>query len=563
MSSKTIAVLLANMGFILQVSGIFIIIPIIASFIYNETSATLALFITATVYFAIGFLTNSFCEKKEMTYKQSCTLIVFVFVILGVIGAIPYLYINATSGDLLQRITDSLFESISGFTTTGFSIIPDLSVLPRSIILYRALTQFIGGIGIVLVLLAFFYPEAKLREFARSMGLTKGNHRIKKTFLFIIAVNSAFTAVMIGVGYAFGYRDIINLASVIFSAVSTGGFSPVNDLTTILSEAPLYTIVPICMIFGSSNILLFAGLYRKKFKEVLNSENTILLIIVAAATAILAYFFSLTTYDASFHVISAMSTCGFSYLSLATLNDSLKLFLVSLMFIGGASFSTSGGVKIYRILLFLKSVPKTVTFMVTGKEGKVRLFSKDYSTNEIMQAGTMVFLTAALIICSAFVVGYYGFDLVDAIFECTAAVSTTGLSAGVITPTLALELKWLFIALMIVGRVEIIVFLVMFSRAKEKRIDVNRSNGKKRSKQNKIQPDLPLAPLIPKLHLPIKKTKKKQTNPIIEESVKKKEYIESETNAPPSTQSTSGEKTETTPIESDETTQPATTEKSE
>ncbi len=479
MSSKTIAVLLANMGFVLQVSGIFIIIPIIASFILNETSATIALFITATVFFALGFLTNSFCEKKEMTYKQSCTLIVFVFVILGIIGSIPYLYTNVTGGDLAQRITDSLFESVSGFTTTGFSIIPDLSILPQSIILYRALTQFIGGIGIVLVLLAFFYPEAKLREFARSMGLTKNNHKIKKTFIFIIAFNSAFTATMIVMGYVFGYHNLINLTSVVFSAVSTGGFSPVNDITSLISQSPLNYIVPACMLFGASNILIFAGLYRKKFKEFINSETTVLLLVVAVATAIVTLFFGLSSYDASFHVISAMSTSGFSYLPTASLGDSLKLFLVTLMFIGGASFSTAGGVKIYRILLFFKSVPKTVTFSVTRKEGKVHLFGKDYSNGEVIQAATVIFLTTALIIVSAFIVSYYGYNLVDAVFECTSAAATTGLSVGIATPSLALELKWLFMLLMIIGRVEIVVFLVMFSRAKEKRAASRHSNGKK------------------------------------------------------------------------------------
>jgi trk system potassium uptake protein len=481
-SSKTIAVLLANMGFVLQVSGILIILPIIASFILNESFATIALFITATVFFALGFLTNSLCEKKEMTYKQSCTLIVFVFIILGLIGAIPYLYINITSGPFFQTLTDSLFESVSGFTTTGFSIIPDLSVLPQSIILYRALTQFIGGIGIVLVLLAFFYPEAKLREFARSMGLSKDNHRIKKTFLFIIGLNCAFTAVMIGLGYALGYHNLINLASSVFSAVSTGGFSPVNDISTLLTQTPLNVILPVCMIFGASNVLIFAGLYRKKVREFLNSETTVLLIFILLAMVILTLFYGFTSYDAGFHVISAMSTTGFSYLPIAGWADSFKLFIVSLMFIGGASFSTAGGIKIYRLMLLIKSVPTTVNYAVTGKDIKVHLFEKDYKMGAIIQTAIMVFLTSALIIVSSLIVSYYGFSLVDALFDCTAAVATTGLSVGIVTPGLALELKWLFMVLMIVGRVEIIVFLVMFSRAKEKR---EGSNGKKHAARKK------------------------------------------------------------------------------
>ncbi|NLF87790.1 TrkH family potassium uptake protein [Candidatus Bathyarchaeota archaeon] len=475
MSSKTIAALLANMGFILQVSGILTILPIVASFLLNETSeTTIALFITSMSFLVLGFLTNSLCEKKEMTYKQSCILIVSVFVILSIIGSIPYMYIQITSGDMLALVTDSLFESVSGYTSTGFTIIPDLSVLPQSIILYRALTQFIGGIGIVLVLLAFFYPEAKLKEFARSMGYGKNNNRIKKTFLFIIGLDCVFTAVMIAIGYAFGYHDVIALASSVFSAVSTGGFSPVNDFNALVTQTPLGVILPICMVFGASNILVFAGLFRKKFKEYFNSEITVLLVLIAALTAIMTIFYGLNSYDAGFHVISAMSTCGFSYLPLSTWGDSLKLLLVTLMFVGGASFSTAGGVKIYRIMLLLKSVPTTVANAVTGKEIKVRLFEKEYDNSAIIQTGIMVFLTSALIIVSSLVVSYSGgFNWVDALFECTAAVGTTGLSVGIASPSMALGLKWLFMALMLVGRVEIIVFLVMFSRVKEKRV----SNG--------------------------------------------------------------------------------------
>jgi Trk-type K+ transport system membrane component len=137
-------------------------------------------------------------------------------------------------------------------------------------------------------------------------------------------------------------------------------------------------------------------------------------------------------------------------------------------------------------MLLLKSVPTTVNYAVSGKEIKVHLFEKDYDMGEIIQAAIMVFLTSTLILVSSLVVSYYGFSLVDALFESTAAVATTGLSVGVVTPSLALELKWLFMVLMIVGRVEIIVFLVMFSRVKERRESSNRGNGKKRSRKKRL-----------------------------------------------------------------------------
>ena len=123
--------LLANMGFVLQMAGIFIILPIILSFVFNETSATIALLLTAIAFFATGFLLNALCERKELTYKQSCTLIVLVFVLLSIIGAIPYMYINISHADALQNLTDSVFESASGYTTTGFSVISNLSTIPK------------------------------------------------------------------------------------------------------------------------------------------------------------------------------------------------------------------------------------------------------------------------------------------------------------------------------------------------------------------------------------------------------------------------------------------------
>ncbi len=468
---SSVAVLLANMGFILQISGVFILVPIVASFILAETTATIALFITATCFLVLGFMTNSLCERKEMSFKQSCALIVSVFVLLSIIGSIPYLYIGISDGTLIKHITDSVFESVSGFTTTGFSVIPDITVLPQSIILYRSLTQFIGGMGIVVVLLAFFYPEAKLREFAKTMGLTN-NHKIKNTFLFIIGIYALITALMVVIGYSFGFKNIINLASIVFSAISTGGFSPVNDLTTLITQSPLNFIVPFCMLFGASNFLVLATLYNRKFKEFLNSETTVFLILAAIATGFLIFFFKYPSYDAGFQVLSAMSTSGFSYTSIANLSDSAKLFIVSLMFIGGASFSTAGGIKIYRFMLLIKSIPQTVTFTIIGKDtknSKVRLLSKNYTYSEVMQAATMIFLTALAIFISSLIVSYYGYQPINAIFDCTSAIATTGLSTGVVGPALALELKWLFVVLMLLGRVEIMVFLVAISRTKEKR----------------------------------------------------------------------------------------------
>lgn len=454
------------MGFVLQMSGIFIILPIIVSFIDNDMVATVALFAAAIIFLALGFLLNALCERKELTYKQSSALIVLVFVLLSIIGAIPYIYINISQGDIVNNIIDSLFESASGFTTTGFSVIPNLSDIPRSIIFYRALTQFIGGIGIVLVLLAFFYPETKLTDFFRSMGFSQ-KQKIKRTFLLILLIYVSYTFIMIFIGLLFGYHDIINLVSFIFSALSTGGFAPINDISTSVTQFPINFILILGMILGACNFLVLAGLFKGKVKEFFKSEISVFIILLICSVLFVTVIFKLPLFDSAFNVISAMSTTGFSYLSIANFSDGLKLFLVFLMFVGGASFSTAGGIKIYRFLLLFKATHKVIRESITEKYTPIKLFGKEYTNLEVIRSLVFVILMVGFMLGGAFVISMYGFQPMDALFEATSALTCTGLSAGIVGPSLALELKCLIIFLMILGRVEILSLFIMLSPTKE------------------------------------------------------------------------------------------------
>jgi len=462
----TAKALLANMGFVLQISGIFIILPIILSFINDEIVATVGLFITATIFLIIGFVFNAFCERRELSYKSSCGLIVLVFILLSLIGAIPYIYVNFSNGSFIQTISDSIFESASGFTTTGFSVIPDVSALPESILFYRGLTQFIGGIGIVLVLLAFFYPEAKLQDFARGMGFSK-DQKIKRTFLLIILIYCIYTIILVIMSILFGYRDIVKAISFVFSAISTGGFAPISDITTVATTFPMDIILVIAMVLGAANFFVIAGLFKRRIKEFFISETSVFLIMAIIAISITTIFFGLSAKDAVFHIVSGMTNSGFSYVSVAQFADGLKFFLVFLMLVGGASFSTAGGIKIFRFVLMIKAVRKAVYEGITDREYTIKLFGREYSNATIIQAAVVVLLMVSLVFFSAFIVSSYGFPPIDSLFETTSAVATTGLSTGIISPSLQLELKWLFICIMILGRVEVFAVFIMFSRTKE------------------------------------------------------------------------------------------------
>lgn len=272
---------------------------------------------------------------------------------------------------------------------------------------------------------------------------------------------------MVVMSILLGYRDIVKAISFVFSAISTGGFAPISDITNVATSFPMNAVLVITMMLGATNFFIIAGLFKRRFKEFFTSEFLVFLILALIAISIATIFFGLSLDNSVFHIISAMTTTGFSYVSIVQFTDGFKFFLIFLMLVGGASFSTAGGIKIYRFVLLIKAVRKVVYESITNREYSIKLFGKDYSNAAVIQAAVVVLLFITLTFFSAFIVSSYGFPLVDSLFETTSAVATTGLSTGIINPSLQLELKWLFVFLMIFGRVEILAFFIMFSRTKE------------------------------------------------------------------------------------------------
>jgi trk system potassium uptake protein TrkH len=290
----------------------------------------------------------------------------------------------------------------------------------------------------------------------------------------VILIYAAYALVMLLICVLFGFNDIVNVASFIFSTISTGGFSPVADMKYYATHAPMGYLLLFGMILGASNFMVIAGLFTRKVREFkgraqefVHSEVFAFLILSLVSILAVRFLFDGPFYDSAFHVISAMSTTGFSYWSIKDLSPTFKLFLAVLMFIGGSSLSTAGGVKVHRVILFFKAIKKAVHDSLTEQQTKIELFGKEYTDAEVVHSLVIILLMASLIALSVVVLGTYGYGTVDSIVEATSAVTTTGLSTGIVVPSLAIELKWLFIVLMILGRVEIFAVFIMFSRIKE------------------------------------------------------------------------------------------------
>lgn len=456
----------ANLGFIFQIAGLLVYLPILVAFKYNETTALISFFVTATVFMGIGFLLNAFSQRKELDFKASCALITLAFVFLGAVGSIPYLWLNPVHlASTAEQVTDYYFESVSSFTTTGFSLISDVDSLPRSIIFYRGLSQFIGGIGVVFILLAFFYPEKDVVQLSKAIGMG-AIENLKRSFMAVLLVYTIYAAVFTAALYFLGFKEVVSAISIILGALMTGGLSVINDFS-VLANWKMLSLITIAMLFGAFSFWSHHAIFTGRARRAITSELLVFLLVVLSGSLMVKIFVGASFGDSIFHAASASSTTGYSYIDLAGIPDSAKLVFAVLMFIGGSSFSTSGGVKVMRLIIFLKSIPWAVRRLITEDGGKLVFEGRPLEDREVVQSLLLILLGISTVFVSAFVLVSSGFGFVDSVFESTSAFATTGFSAGIITPALPMGLKWLFIALMIVGRVEVIPLLVLISPYKK------------------------------------------------------------------------------------------------
>ena len=225
---------LANLGFVLQFAGLLMLLPILSGFYFDEIKSLTSFFITTFIFFAAGFLLNVVAERKVLDFKSASILMTSTFFLLGLVGSIPYFYLNIFSdSNILSRFTNSYFESISGYTTTGLSLLTNMDNLPRSLLFYRSMTHWVGGLGIVFILVTFFYPESVVERFGRVLGIEKIGENIKKTFVSILLVYSVFIVLFAVLNYYVGISNLFDSIDISFASLMTGGFSPVSDFSKI------------------------------------------------------------------------------------------------------------------------------------------------------------------------------------------------------------------------------------------------------------------------------------------------------------------------------------------
>jgi len=453
---------LGNLGLLLQANGVILLIPILASIIWAETNSTLYLSLAAVASLSAGFILANTFKNRQLTFESISILIVFTYLGLGLTGTIPYLMPGIFDSSPIDVFTNGFFESMAGYTTAGLSLLGDVDTLPRSILLFRSLAQWLGGVSIIYLMILFFTtPGTWTKSQSDIVGLRRVKPSARGTFLEIIKIYLIFTLVFALLLMLAGV-SIFNSFNLAFTGISTAGFLPITGFESLLTT-PVYIILSVLMIVGATSFTIHSNLLGGKLKGFYRWEWVIMIFLILIASIIaMTLVPSESPKAVVFHIISASTTAGFSFLEIPDQPNAFKMLLITLMFIGGTSFSTAGGIKIFRLIVAFKGISWMMKRAAAPEDAVVvvKVGGKMTKDKDILIVVLSIFLTFLMLALTTFAFLIYGFGFGDSVFEIVAALSTGGLSAGLTSQDLPIALRWLLTAVMMLGRMEIIPFLI-------------------------------------------------------------------------------------------------------
>ena len=474
--------ILGNLGFVMQFAGILLLAPAILATILNETETATGIFLGLTSMSSAGFVLNAYGEKVPLNLKQASILIVSSFVLLSFFGSIPYMYVNPFEEkmDPLSLFVNSLFESASGFTTTGLSVITQPEELPQSFDLYRSYTQWVGGLSFVYLVVMLFYPEKKLVHMRGMIG--GGLLRSKQLIITISIIFTIYTAALSVLLYSLGSINNLNSIAIVFSTITGGGFVPTSMYVS--GEHVIEMLVLMAgMIISALPFAFHYAVFSKEVKttqlrpEVLMYFGIILISIVAFHFLLSEQAVRLDWFTWAFHTVSASTNSGFQYINMSSIPFESKILLILIMLIGGCAFSTAGGIKVGRLLYIVQKFIKRKISIDTSSRSISSVssrYNKSYSNYEgkavklrddktFKESSLVISLFILLSFITGTVLSYFAQrNFIDSLFESVSALTTTGLSTGITTLSLDLVSKTFLIINMVAGRFEIIAILYIF-----------------------------------------------------------------------------------------------------
>jgi trk system potassium uptake protein TrkH len=447
-----------NLCLILRVVGLIFTVPLAVALATGDWTRALRFAAASGGCLLVGYL-GLRRQPKQLRTPEALTVTALSYLLLALLGAA--LFVPEAS------FLDGLFESMSGFTTTGLSVLP-VDRLPVSLLFFRAYSQWVGGIGIVLLsLLVLVGPgRSAFQLFSSEYGGQNLAGNVQTTARTIGLLYLGLTAA----GYA-AYRVVgmgwMDALLHVMATVSTGGFSRYRDSIGHYPGPAPSLVVTLFMLLGAVSFTTYLRLLRGEARALVRDRQLLtlvtLVVLYLAVGRIVLGPRGESPWLLAFRGASAATTTGFSAGGPETRSDALVLMGIVLMVAGGSAGSTAGGVKLFRLLLVLKTARYWILKVILPKEAKlsVRVEHRVVSAEDAQMTTAFLGLYLLGLVISALLLAAHGFGLRDSLYEAASALGTVGTSAGITSPTLAPGLKALLVVDMWAGRLEIIPLIVL------------------------------------------------------------------------------------------------------
>lgn len=475
-------------GILVNMESIFLLFAMLVAIFYGEDS-WLCFLLTALGTFAVG----SFCIylsrkeiNKRMNRADNFLIVALSWIVFSAVGMVPYLCLAD------MDVASAFFETMSGFTTTGATCINDIESLPKSLLFWRALTQWIGGLGIVVFSFALI-PVYEMKNSniysaeVTGLGLDKLRPKIGSTARRVLLIYLVLTGAC-AFFYWLGPMNLYDAVCHAFSTIATGGFSTHSKSIAYFQSSYLEYVASVFMIVSSLNFSLYYYMSIRRSRVLFQNEEVrvfLAYIAVAVVGFVLLFYFSPvpasaeafmprgfeeTFRTALFHVSSIATSTGLSAqkFDYVAWGASFWMPTVVIMAIGACAGSTAGGIKIIRIIICAKSVFNELVLMLHPRAVLgVRIGKQIVPDNKVRQALSFIFIYILLVVIAMTCYSLLGADVDTALGSSISMLSNVGPGTGITGPAGTFAVvppagKWLMSAYMLIGRLEIFTVLFLF-----------------------------------------------------------------------------------------------------
>jgi len=468
------SIILHIVGWILNVEAAFMVLPVIVALIYQEKSGV-SFLITIVICLLIGIPLVLIKPKSKVFFaKEGFVSVALGWITLSIMGALPFLISRE-----IPNYVDALFEIISGFTTTGSSILTDVEALSYCMLFWRSFTHWIGGMGVLVFILAIL-PMAGgesmhfMRAESPGPSVSKLVPRIKTTAMLLYVIYFGLTILQI-ILLLIGGMPLFDSITITFGTAGTGGFA-IKNASIAPYSAYLQNVITIFMILYGINFTFYYLILYKKVKAAIKSEEVRwYLIIIASAVVMISFnlggikgFFS-SIHHAAFQVASIITTTGYATFDFNAWPTFSKTILVILMFIGACAGSTGGGIKVSRIVILFKTIRKELSYLIHTRSIKILKFDGKKIEHETLRSINVFFICYILIFSlSVLLVSLDNFDFTSTFTAVAATLNNVGPGLEAVGPIsnfseFSVLSKFVMMFDMLVGRLEVFPILLLFA----------------------------------------------------------------------------------------------------